>query len=379
MKKVAIITRHAIANYGSLLQTIALQNQIEKLGYKAEIINFIRNDETILNKVMTDARMKKKWNRNIVTRYLYCLIRMPVNIYGEIRFKQYRKKYLNLTKRYESIEALRKNKPKADVYMTGSDQVWGPILNGKYESAYFLDFCNENDKRVSYAASFGKTNFVSTDKDKYIQMLNKYNKITVREDSAVELLNKEDIKSKQVIDPTLLLTPMEWEKLLGNSNRKISEKYAVVYQIHNNKELEKYAKEFAKKAGIKLIRISPSLHQIFRGGKFVYTPTLGEFVSYIKHAEYVITDSFHGTVFSINFNTPLVTLLPKTGTSTRNTSILRLMGLEKCIVGNVNDFRIIQEKIDFKNANRILDEQRKNSIHILNELIEDHYNKNEKR
>lgn len=371
MKKVAIITRHAIANYGSLLQAIALQNMIEKLGYTAEIIDFIRNDESMINKVITDAKMKKNWNKNIFTRFLYCMIRMPVNIYGEIRFKQYREKFLNLTKRYTSRDDLIKNKPLADVYMTGSDQVWGPILNGKYESSYFLDFCDEEDKRVSYAASFGKTNFESKDKDKFIQMLKKYRTITVREDSAVELLDNEGIESTQVIDPTLLLKANEWEELLEAPKRKIQGKYAVVYQIHNNKELEKYAQKFAKKAGIKLIRISPSLHQIFRGGKFIYTPTLGEFISYIKYAEYVITDSFHGTVFSINFNTPLATLLPKTGTSTRNTSILRLMGLEKCIVRNVNDFNVLKEKIDFTNANKILEKQREKSIRVLEEVIKE--------
>ena len=296
---------------------------------------------------------------------------MPISILADSRFGIMRKKYLKMTKRYRSCKELTQDKPIADIYMTGSDQVWGPIISGEYEWAYFLKFCSENDKKVSYAASFGKKQLSESAKKTAMQLINRYNSITVREDSAVELLNENGINAQQVIDPTLLLTAKEWEEFLNVPERKIKEKYILIYQIHNNKMLDKYAIEFAKKANLPLIRVSPLLHQCIRGGRFKFAPDLGEFISYVKNAEYLITDSFHGTVFSINFNTPLVTLMPNTGTSTRNMSILKLTGLSDRIVTDVTDFRIMKRKVDFTYANKVLDEQRKASIEILNQRLQD--------
>ena len=371
MKKVLIITRHAITNYGSLLQAIALQKKVEELGNDVKVIDFVRDDESIGKCAVTEGKLKNKWNKNIFTLGLYCLLRIPVSILGDSKFSKMRKKYLKMTKRYSSCEELTTDKPVADVYMTGSDQVWGPIMSGEYEWAYFLKFCNDEDKKVSYAASFGKKQLPEDVKEEAFKLIKRYNSLAVREDSAVELLNANGIKAKQVIDPTLLLTATEWEKLLNVPNRKIKDKYVLIYEIHSNKVLDKYAVEFAKKANLPLVRVSPLLHQCTRGGKFIFAPDLGDFISYIKNAEYLITDSFHGTAFAINFNTPLVTLMPNTGTSTRNTSILKLTGLTDRIVTDVNDFSIMDKKVDFTYANEVLKEQRKQSLNILKNIIEE--------
>lgn len=370
MKKVAIITRHAIANYGSLLQAIALQTKVQELGYDAQIIDFIRTDESMGHNVFTELRQKESWNKSILKRTLYCLIRMPSSIIAELRFAKFRRKYLNLSKLYKSSEQLRSAKPIADVYMTGSDQVWGPTMDGKYEWSYFLDFCDEKDLKISYAASFGKKDISGDSKEKILTLLKKYDALCVREDTAVSLLEENGVPAKQVIDPTLLLSSIEWETLLEMKNqRPVKKKYVLVYQIHNNKELDMYATEFAKRAGLELIRVSPFLHQIIRGGRFVLAPELSKFLLYIKFAEYIVTDSFHGTVFAINFNTPLVTMLPKTGTSTRNVSILKLLGLDDCIVQSADDFSLLRKKISFDNSNKILVEERERSIELLNHCL----------
>lgn len=369
MKKVLIITRHAITNYGSLLQAIALQNKVEELGNDVKVIDFIRSDEAIVKCVITEGKLKNTWNKNIFTLALYCLLRIPVSILGDNKFAKMRKRFLKMTKRYSSCEELIKDKPIADVYMTGSDQVWGPVMSGEYEWAYFLNFCTDTDKKVSYAASFGKKQLSKDAEKKAFGLINRYDELAVREDSAVELLNSHGIEAKQVIDPTLLLNSDEWEKLLNVPECKIKQKYILIYEIHSNKVLDKYAVEFAKKVNLPLYRVSPLLHQCNRGGKFIFAPDLGEFVSYVKNAEYLITDSFHGTAFSINFNTPLVTLMPNTGTSTRNTSILKLTGLTDRIVTDVNDFSIMNKKVDFTYANKVLEEQRKESLEILKDII----------
>lgn len=370
MKKVAIITRHAIANYGSLLQTIALQNKVAEMGCEPKVIDFIRTDESLVHSTITEAKQKEQY-KNKFKLLLYCFFRIPLDAVANLRFQKFRKKYLVTTKRYTSLEQLKREKPEADIYMTGSDQVWGPIMSGQYEWAYFLDFCSDFDKKVAYAASFGKTDIDKCCKDKAFSLLARYDHLSVREESAVKLLVQNHLQAVQVIDPTLLMSADEWKDLLQMPNRQVKESYAVVYQIHNNKELEKYAVEFAEKAGVKLIRISPLLHQFKRGGHFVWAPSLGEFLSYLEYADYLITDSFHGTAFAINFNTPLVTLMPKTGTSTRNISLLKLLGLESRIVIDLNDFSLIDEPCDFAYANKILQNNREESLQILRSFLLD--------
>ena len=144
---------------------------------------------------------------------------------------------------------------------------------------------------------------------------------------------------------------------------------SVYNTIHNNPILDQYAIAFAKKANLPLYRISPSLHQIKRGGKFIYLPEIGDFISYIKNATYIITDSFHGTAFSINFNKNFIEILPNTKTGTRNQSILKLTKLEKRIITNYNDFSLMNQPIDYSEVNKIIKQERAKSINILERII----------
>lgn len=365
--KVLVMTRHAIANYGSLLQAIATQKIIESLNCECEIVDFIRKDEYMTNSILTIGRTKPKWNRKPLIFAAYCAMRFPENIMANTKFGKMRQKYLKMTKRYYSAQELKENKPFADVYMTGSDQVWGPVLCGDYEWAYYLDFCNESDKKIAFASSFGKMNVSQDIKKQMKEYLSKYSSIAVRENSAVEFIQSIGIDAKQVLDPTLLLTAEDWSQYISSEKKK--GEYVLVYQIHNNPKLSKYAVEFAKRAGLPLIRVSPMFHQIKRGGRLVCLPDVGEFLSYIKNAKYLVTDSFHGTAFAINFNTPFIEVLPDTGTGSRNQSILKLTGLESRIVTDLNDFHLINEKADFTKANSIIEAERKKSINILKNII----------
>ena len=189
--------------------------------------------------------------------------------------------------------------------MTGSDQVWGPVMDGTYDSAYCLSFTVDNDRRIAFAASFGRTKFTQETEEFYKKWLSRYESIAVREDSAVQLLNSWGLQAKQVIDPTLMLDSTYW----GKFTTDIKKKYILVYQIHNDKKLDRYAKAVAKKYKLPLIRISPSFHQIVRGGKFKFCPDISVFLSYVKNAQCLITDSFQGTAFALNFNTPFVEVL----------------------------------------------------------------------
>lgn len=366
--RVAVITRHAISNYGSLLQAYATQVTLEKMGHQCKIIDYIREDESYQNHEKTLLKQKPNWNNSPLKRLVYLALRQPESVFSGKQFEKERKKYLELTRRYASFSELEKNAPEADVYVTGSDQVWGPTEDGSHDPAYCLAFTAEKVKRISYAASFGCTVMTEDVKRYYAEHLQRYSTVTVREDSAVELTGKMGIVSEQVLDPTLLLSAEEWRAL---GHKKLKGKYVLVYQLHNDPTLGEYAKRVAKAKGLSLIRISTHLHQVTRSGKFVWNPSISEFISYVDQAECLITDSFHGTAFAINLNTQFVEVLPNNSTGTRNQSILKLIGLENRILRDREDVSLASEIIDFESVNRIIGCERTRSLGLLKKMIEE--------
>lgn len=367
-KKVAVITRHAVSNYGSVLQAYALQEAIKKTGLDCEIIDYIRFDEDYRKIADTNIKKSPKWNKNFATRFVYKCIQSPEYIIMGRRFDKFQKSLLNLTSdSYHSLEELKNNPPQADIYCTGSDQVWGAIGTDAYDGAYYLDFVDENCKKISYAASFGKTDLSENTLKSVCNLLCEYNSITVRENSAADIINDMSLNCSQVLDPTLLLDKNEWSKFISKEPQK---KYVLLYQLHSNKDMDRYAVEFAKKCNLPLIRMTALLHRMFNGGKFEYLPSIGRFLSLIKNAEYMITDSFHGTAFAINFNTQFIDILPGE-TKTRNQSILQLTRLTDRVLESFDDFSFINKKIDFENANRIIDIQREQSFNTLKEMLFD--------
>ena len=363
---IKVITRHAPSNYGSLLQSIATITILERLGHTCEIIDYIRDDEHGLKAVTTSLNGKQGWNSNPLKKLAYIALRYPEEKTAEIKFSRMRKKYLKLTGRCRAHEDLKQLD--ADVFMTGSDQVWGPTLNGQYDEAYFLSFVS-GKPRTAYAASFGRTDFTPQILAEYKKLLSTYSGIAVRENSAVDLLTQMGIPcAGQVLDPTLLLTGEEWSKRI---KRNIEGKYVLVYQLHNNPVLTDYALRFARHTGLPLYRISPTFHQIRRGGKFVYLPDLDEFLSYIKNCTYFLTDSFHGTAFALNFNKQFIEILPNNKTGSRNQSILQLTGLTDRILTDFNDFSMADKVIEYTSVNNILAKERQKSIAILKSLLSD--------
>lgn len=366
---VNVITRHAPTNYGSLLQAIATQRVIMNLGHECRIINYIPKCETGVRMAITQLEQKTKWRHNPIKKAIYLMVAEPETLLMDRKFLAMRKKYLLMGPCCATTGELKKlyAEKKDEVFLTGSDQVWGPISTGHYDPTYFLDFVPKSSRKLAFAASFGKAIFDEQTLKEYGVLLKKYDSLAVRENVAVELLKKMDISAKQVLDPTLLMDADAWSEYV--KPMKKPEKYVLVYQIHANSDLDHYAVKFAEKAELPLLRVSPLLHQAKRSGKFVYCPDISGFLDLVKNAAYMVTDSFHGTAFAINFNTQFVEVLPNTGTSSRNQSILELTGLTDRIVRDLNDFSYIDQEIDFKEANEKIGISRIESIRILEEML----------
>lgn len=369
---VKVITRHSPSNYGSLLQSIATLKTIEGLGHDCSIIDYQRPDERGLKGVLTQVNCKAGFG-NPLKKLAYIAIRYPIEKFALVRFDRMRKKYLKMTSRCSSHVDLKKIS--ADAFITGSDQVWGPMMNGVYDSAYFLQFVGKDSRKLAYAASFGKTKFDESTVVAYKKMLSEYDKIAVREKSAVSLLEEWGLNNclGQVLDPTLLLDMSQWTNLLIKKNdfdKYKDLKYILVYQIHNDPKLSGYAKRLAKHTGMELLRVNPMLHQALRGGKFICSPDLSEFLSLVANASCIVTDSFHGTCFSINFGKQFIEILPNNATGTRNQSILELTGLSDRILCDFNDYSLVDKVIDYSKVNELLEVERRKSLEVIRSMIQ---------
>lgn len=365
---IKVITRHAPSNYGSILQTVAMQEVIEQMGHSCEIIDYIRKDEYGFRGVLSALHMNTHWNSNPIKKVAYLMMRYPSERISEIRFAHIRKSYLHLTRRYHSIAELQDLD--ADVMMTGSDQVWNPATG--FDPAYFLSFADDSCKKVSYAASFGSHDIPADMAEEYSRLLSRYTHITVREKRATEILKQLGINCEgEVLDPSLLLDADAWQRYINGSHDKHpSGRYVLTYQIHSDATFNQYAQQVARRLGMPLYRLSPSLHQISRGGRFIWLPSIGKFLSCFKHAAMVVTDSFHGTAFSINFNTPFVEYITNKPTASRNLNILQITGLQARIASSADDFTPIDTAIDFTYANNAIASRRRESIELLKHIIE---------
>lgn len=364
--KIAIISRHSVANYGSLWQAYALQTAIENLGHAAININYTPHGE-IGGKLAFTLVNNSRWSKSLITKLLFISYQYPSFSYTFNTFKRFRNKYLKETKEYTKYEQLLNNPPNANVYCTGSDQVWNNLYDGKRDDVYFLNFLNESNTKISYAASFGGSKFESNNRDKYIKYFKEYKSITVREDSGVDILNNMGIDSEHVLDPTLLLSNSDWEKLLPNKECK--EDYILIYQLRPNKEFDSYAMELAKRKKLKIIRMSTMLFQFTKCGEFKYLPEAKEFLWLIKNSKYFLTDSFHGTCFAINYKVNFIEILPGRYNA-RNLSLLKKFKLENRILNNKNNFDIVDEEIDWKYVYEKKEYERLKSIEKLKNMIE---------
>lgn len=365
MKKVAVITLQSIKNYGSVLQTYATQLLIEGIGADCEIINYVRKDN-IKSNIFKNIIKTNSFPVNI----LKMIVLMPTLKQTEKIFGNYLSNNIHLsTNIYYSEEDLEKEIPEADIYVTGSDQVWNSIWNGGLLPEFFLKFAPKNRKKISFSSSIGTNNINDSEKNEMQNLLKEYNAISVRENSAIETLKNIDINDViRIIDPTLLITRESWSEKA--SKRIIKDNYVLIYQLNRNKKFDIYAKKFAKKYNCKLIRICLRYDQIRLPGKSIVIPDVSEFLSLIKYSSYIITDSFHATAFALNFNKEFVSIYPNNFSSRINDILIETHTLDRHLT-NYFDFDLVKRKIDFEYINHYLDKERKNAIEFLERNIKD--------
>ena len=287
MSKIGILTFHRAGNYGAVLQTYALQTAIEKLGAKAEIIDYHCPEVEIAHHPYYG--LKKNG--------LKFLPRAAGKVIKYNRFQSFRKKYLHLSKKVDA-DSIKYLESEYDKIIAGSDQVWNNNFSGGDEQ-FFLPFA-PSEKKCTYAVSIGD----NYDQTWLNSMLKKngqdFGTISLREKSSVDFVSGVTNHPCRVdVDPTFLLTKDEWFKIAKNSDH--SKPYILLYTVAGTDELVNHAKETAKKTGYDLIYINNSFNQNKDIRKVRYI-TPDAFIGYFSEAEFIFTNSFHGTAFSILLN-----------------------------------------------------------------------------
>ncbi|MDO4338411.1 MAG: polysaccharide pyruvyl transferase family protein [Eubacteriales bacterium] len=365
MKKIGILTYHRVYNFGSLLQTYALQHYLQMKGENVEVIDYY--PERLRMKKML-FHVNPKWRTPWIKMIVHLVPAVVSRLLGYLMMNSFLKKYIIMTKScYKDDVELSKDLPDYDIYMNGSDQVWNiDTAGGVVDKVFFMAFLGEDKVKTAYAGSFGKDDFTAEQLSEIGKYLGEYKSISVRENSGLSVLEKAGITNGQwVLDPTFLLTPIEWKKIAVPMN--LPKKYLLVYNLNRNPRINALAQEIAEKRNLEIVNFAHSFSFI-SGAKNVIYPTPNKFVTMFANADYVVTDSFHGTAFSINFGRQFI-CIPAPRFNSRLESVLSLVGLEKRLLGEKNDFTVIDEVIDYSAISSILTTERSAADNFIEKIL----------
>lgn len=362
------MTFHRAVNYGAVLQAFALQKSLEIMGNDVDILD-IRGDR--VDKMYSYANPFSVTAKGGIRLKIRTVFRRILDwTYNQRRRKEFDKflnEHLKLSKSVYSDSDLKELSKDYDFFFCGSDQVWNLNVTDSNDK-YFLSFA-DCDKRNSYAASFGKSTIDAEQMKAYKEYLCGFNKISVRENTSIELVKSiTGTSAELVLDPTLLLDKSQWKKLLGISERK--EKYILVYMLYDLKNTDMI--DFVRKLhdDTKLPIYYIGKNRYFKMGKQLHNVLPSEWVGLFCNATYIVTNSFHGTCFSINFHIPFFTFLlqPKSRpANVRIKDLLEMVGLEERIVTSVNDVKT-NVTIDWNVVDKGLDKARGKSIKFIKEV-----------
>ncbi len=357
---IGIITHHSAHNYGAMLQAYALQKYL-KNNYDKEvkIIN-LRTKEGI--KAYKIIKKPKK-----LTGYIWVILKLVHYVALKKRhraFEKFLNDYIDKTKIYKSFEEITTFPPNFDYYISGSDQVFSP--KGKELRAYYLDFGSYDKKRIAYAPSFGYKTVPNEKKELIKKLLLRFNHLSAREVSGCNiiktLINKE---VPNVLDPVFLLNPADYH-IIANPVKLKSKNYILCYALVGMKKQIPLAKKLKEITGLPIVLIKDSALLPVKGiDKIIRFAGPREFLWLFANANYVVTDSFHGTAFSLVFRKNFFSTIAIPEKAERIYSILKETGLEDRIVDKPGEINIHNLEVDYKIPYKRLKEKIKISKEYL--------------
>lgn len=383
MKKIGICACYDTKNYGSMLQAFATQIAIDKLGFESEYI--------VYKKKKTLAFLLKQIPRFLNANLMHDKLlgmqkKAKLSKYPKIRekdnirclaFKEFQKRYYrSFSSEYYGYDELKVGARHYDSVVVGSDQLWTP--GGLASNFYNLMFVPDEINKISYATSFGVGTIPWYQKKRTKQYLDRINYLSVREIKGAELIKKlTDRDAKVVSDPTLLLSKLQWDELIP-LKRLVREPYIFCYFLGGNPEHRKIAMELQLKTGLKIVTTpfldSFVLEDLNFGDEHLFDVAPDDFVNLIRGAEFVVTDSFHGSIFSILNHKKFVTLNrfkegSKNSRNSRIDSLCGILGLhERRYVSDI--FKTISKEIDYDLVDKKIEVLRSESMEYLQNALD---------
>lgn len=354
MTSTFLITRHAIRNYGSVLQSRATElllsqfSQVETVDYRqAGVVDTARSYAP--NWSGPSAPLKNA---------AYYIYRQRSALRRGRLFEDFIQDELHLTRRFNSPDELRAaDFREREFYCVGSDQVWNINYNVDNDP-YYLDFAPEVSTRFSFASSIGMPSLPDAEAEKLRQNLQAFSGVSVREEDAADYLTSLGVEDVQHhLDPTLVLESADWRSFASDANG-IAGDYLLVYQLNSNPRLESIVRVLAAELKLRPLRLEYWPNFRGRGGSKATLPSVREFVRLFSDASFVVTDSFHGTAFSSNLGVPFVSVAPPRYGS-RIKSLLSLLDLESRGVSSDSEaVEVARASIDFDEVQRRLGAER---------------------
>ena len=370
MKKIAIITYSNSKNFGAVLQTVALFYALTMISKESIYILDYYNEKI-------ENNYYRLFNKSSLSKIIKSLIRIiiiPLYLKHRYNVGKLFRCFLEKNTRVTQKKYCKKNIKEADLefdyFIVGSDQIWNFEVSG-FDRTYYLDFVTNSNKKYSYAASFGFSDVIKSNHNLISELICDFKTVSVREDICIDELRKINKNILVSIDPALLLQAEDWEKLLFPNNE--TKKYILLFFTDKEStNLIDFARNLSRKTGLKLISIitPPSLKN-FRGIKCIHSCSPEMFLSYFKNAEYVITSSFHGTVFSIIFHKRFFTEFHnKYVHNYRVESLLKKLKLEERAIKNCNLMNDYDKFINWLEADEILEKERQKSFDYLKKITD---------
>lgn len=359
-------------NYGAFLQAKATEVLVHQRGIRPRFLNYSNPEEENQRKVFCYSR---KYT------FLYNLKRIVWKLWfgyfhGEI--KNGKRNFgmmiddLPKTQKYDTLDEIEKNE-NIDVLICGSDQIWNPeIYNGTIDPVYYGGIRGVKTK-LSFASSFGS---YMPDKNELLTLksyFSDFDALSVREEFAKEILISMELSTpvEVVLDPTLCLTGEEWKILLKKHTRRLKSKtedYAVLYLVNPTIQCQGLIDYVKKERDVKILWIKNNDLKKFQVDEIITDASPYDFVNLIANAEFVLTDSFHGTAFAVNFNIDFASIL-NSNNPERAKYLCTKLGLMDRLVDE-NECRCNVDKINYRHANSVLHELRKSSINWLENVLE---------
>lgn len=360
--KICTITCHDVYNAGASLQAYALMKYLEKLGHDVTIIDY--KPAYLSGHYRLFGISNLEWKRNLLTKLTYLFLKFPGRVLSlriKRKFDRFKEQYLTVTdRRYSSNEELKSNLPKADAYICGSDQIWNPLFRNGWDPAFYLDFAPDEAIKFSYAASFSVEALPEDHKPFVKSMIPNLQSISVREKSGVRILDELGFqKAVHVCDPVFLLSASEWEQLC---EKEYGKNYLFLYSFDNGKNIHDVCLKLAKEKNLRII----SMFKNDCADQVIPPLNPKTFLSLIKHASIVVSNSFHATAFSMIFHRNFYVVNREDGLNERMKDFLEYFSLSDRIVSN-HSFET--QDIDFQKCEqKNMDEIRKSMSYLEESL-----------